>query len=134
MFTIIYDDKYKKQSLSKYTGIITYDDAQKIIKNHKDWFEIDIEDVKETKEIIKKIFNLGKNIKILGSTYKDALVMHIDSENLLKDTYYCMKIIDNKVEAYLLKGKNHLFIDYDENFFDFIENIMFDGVNTYQDL
>lgn len=134
MFTIIYDDKYRKQSLSKYTGIITYDDTQKIIKNHKDWFEIDIEDVKETKEIIKKIFNLGKNIKLLGSTYKDALVMHIDSENLLKDAYYCMKIIDNKVEAYLLKGKNHLFIDYDENFFDFIENVMFDGVNTYEDL
>lgn len=136
LFTIIYDDKYRKSSLSKYNGTITYEDSQKIIKSHKYWFRIDDKELQETKNIIKNIFKLDEQTKLLGATYKDALVLHIDYEKH-KNIYYCIKIIDNKVEAYLLKGRIEMFIDDDENFFEFIEMVMFDGENTqniYEDL
>lgn len=131
MFEIIYNDEYRRQSLSKYTGIIDSYDSEKIIKNHKNWFNIPIEEVIEIKEIIKKIFNLDNNINLLGTIYKDALVMHIDSKHYLNNIHYCIKIINNKIiEAYLLKGTIEIFLDDDENFFDFIENCMIDGINT----
>ena len=130
MFKIIYDDKYRNQSLAKYTGIISYDDTKKIIKNHKDWFNIPIEEVQETKEIIKKIFDLNKNTNLLGSTYKDALVMNIESKNPLKNIHYCIKIIDDKIEAYILKATMQIILDDDKNLFDFIEMVMIDGINT----
>ena len=124
MFMIIYDDICINFSLFKYVDIIIYNDSQKIIKNHKDWYNITNEEIQETKKIIKKIFNLENNTKLSTSVYKDALVMNNN------DTYYCIKIINNNIEAFLIKGQIKVFIDKNESFFDNIEMIMYYGVNN----
>ena len=126
MFKIIYDDICINFSLFKYVECIIYNDTEKIIKNHKNWFNIRNEEVQETKKIIKKIFNLDNNNKLSTSVYKDALVMN----NNYNDTYYCIKIINNNIEAYIIKGQIKVFIDKNESFFDNIELIMYYGVNN----
>ena len=126
MFKIIYDDICINFSLFKYVECIIYNDTEKIIKNHKNWFNIRNEEVQETKKIIKKIFNLDNNNKLSTSVYKDALVMN----NNYNDTYYCIKIINNNIEAYIIKGQIKVFIDKNESFFDNIELIMYYGINN----